>query len=861
MKILNKDFDFKTFSFTTKQDKEQEKPKTGSSYTRNVDNRGELSYDESLTPTSLKAAIGAANDGDVTQLIAIYTKMEEADTRVKTTLQTRRNAVAGRPWNIIAASDDPKDKEIAEFVKGYIENIRGFKDSTKHLLNAVGSGYSVCEINWQTSLDEGYKYTIPTLTDIPAGRFSFEESYAPQLLNENFAEPKPLEPNKFIVFTYDAKAGLINRAGVMRSIAVLYMLKSFSTNDWARYSEIAGVPYRMGFYPQGANEDDIEIVRAALEDLGSDLSIMAPKGFDIEIDTVSGGSSTTFKSPQQGLIEWIDKSISQVVLGQTLTTDGSDGGSGSFALGKIHSDVKDDLLTDDADSLSTALTEQLITPIVNFHFGYDINIPKFQYDLTITPNLTEEIKIDKDLFKELGLPVDKNYMYKKYNVPAPEEDAELLEVPNISPAEPEDEEESEDDVSANSISLSDIATIKLFADNGESHITVEEANARIDANVITRVAATTEIMSSFLLKLNGVMSASNSFDEAIKGVENYTLSKLEVNEFASEFKKSQVEMYNFGKFSINPDTIPKAFANGFGFPDIVDENVLDYIRVQSMSVAHVTHKGVLESIKKSLISGKQTGMLYSEFARDLSGVFAKTGVTPLNPFHLETVYIQNSVNAYQNGKFTEMTTPDMLETFPYWQYLTIGDDHVRPAHQAMDGHIAKNTDSVWATWYPPNGFRCRCDIEVMTQSEVEALGITDSAKVPELNGNPVKPDKRFNSNPSKTAKEFQKWVDTKVVWGDVPAMYFNAPIPPINTLDLWSASLAQQMTLSNPDEAWGIMKSNAPEITYFKSFNDSGVIKTVKVVVISKSSGDVVSMSDVSNINEERSGVPILEII
>lgn len=40
------------------------------------------------------------------------------------------------------------------------------------------------------------------------------------------------------------------------------------------------------------------------------------------------------------------------------------------------------------------------------------------------------------------------------------------------------------------------------------------------------------------------------------------------------------------------------------------------------------------------------------------------------------------------------------------QYRTAGDDHVRPAHAALEGVTLPPSDAFWAEYYPPNGWNC-----------------------------------------------------------------------------------------------------------------------------------------------------------
>jgi SPP1 gp7 family putative phage head morphogenesis protein len=50
------------------------------------------------------------------------------------------------------------------------------------------------------------------------------------------------------------------------------------------------------------------------------------------------------------------------------------------------------------------------------------------------------------------------------------------------------------------------------------------------------------------------------------------------------------------------------------------------------------------------------------------------------------------------------------DLFPNLQYRTVGDAKVRDAHAVLNGIIRPIDDPFWSTHYPPNGWRCRCDV-------------------------------------------------------------------------------------------------------------------------------------------------------
>lgn len=50
------------------------------------------------------------------------------------------------------------------------------------------------------------------------------------------------------------------------------------------------------------------------------------------------------------------------------------------------------------------------------------------------------------------------------------------------------------------------------------------------------------------------------------------------------------------------------------------------------------------------------------------------------------------------------------QELPYLRYETAGDDRVRVSHQALDQITKPVEDPFWDTYYPPNGWNCRCDV-------------------------------------------------------------------------------------------------------------------------------------------------------
>ena len=87
------------------------------------------------------------------------------------------------------------------------------------------------------------------------------------------------------------------------------------------------------------------------------------------------------------------------------------------------------------------------------------------------------------------------------------------------------------------------------------------------------------------------------------------------------------------------------------------------------------------------------------------------------PKRLELIFRTNMAVANAAGHYSQlMKTKDI---YPYWRYVTRDDARVRTSHRALHNRVYKWDDPFWATFFPPNGFRCRCHVSPLTKRQVE----------------------------------------------------------------------------------------------------------------------------------------------
>lgn len=93
------------------------------------------------------------------------------------------------------------------------------------------------------------------------------------------------------------------------------------------------------------------------------------------------------------------------------------------------------------------------------------------------------------------------------------------------------------------------------------------------------------------------------------------------------------------------------------------------------------------------------------------------------------------------------------DLFPNLKYQTQHDDRVRPEHAALDGIIAPIGSDFWKKYYPPNGWRCRCDAIQTAEPVTQTIPTNFSDIKPEFEVNVGVSGQIFNED-SKTGHRF-----------------------------------------------------------------------------------------------------------
>ncbi|MBP8141797.1 MAG: DUF935 family protein, partial [Acidovorax sp.] len=122
-----------------------------------------------LTPSKLASILDQAEQGDLLAQFDLYEDMEEKDGHIAAELGKRRRALLV-DWSVVPPDNPtPAEKRNAELLAELVGEIADFEDVLFDVTDAIGKGFSCCELEWH----KPGKYWVPkTITHRPQSWFT-----------------------------------------------------------------------------------------------------------------------------------------------------------------------------------------------------------------------------------------------------------------------------------------------------------------------------------------------------------------------------------------------------------------------------------------------------------------------------------------------------------------------------------------------------------------------------------------------------------------------------------------------------------------------------------------------------------------
>lgn len=392
-----------------------------------------------MTPRRLAQVLANADAGDIVDMYRLFADLEDRDEHIHAELSKRRRALLGLQWTIhpgkgpgkgTAKNPDKRAQAIAEAVRAQFDAIPDFEDMVLDLADAIGHGFAALEIEWGF---DGRAHVPVRLHHRPQTWFQL---LPPHLggdgdslrLRDGSPEGLPPQPLGWVLHRHRSKSGWLARSGLFRVLVWTFLLKGYARGDFAEFLEIHGLPLRVGTYPATASKEDKAALKRAIQAIGHDAAGIIPEGMLIDFKEAAKGSETPFVA----MLEHCERGQSKAILGGTLTSQ-ADGKSSTNALGKVHDEVRRDIMASDARQIASTITQQILMPLAVLNQGVSdpALLPWFEFDVSDPADLGELAEALPKLVQVMRIP--EAWAHEKTGIPLPEGDEPVLRAAALQP--------------------------------------------------------------------------------------------------------------------------------------------------------------------------------------------------------------------------------------------------------------------------------------------------------------------------------------------------------------------------------------------------------------------------------------------
>lgn len=288
-----------------------------------------------------------------------------------------------RDWQIIPASNNLIDLEIAEFIRLCLDKMgvmtrqsygsemlvtgnSAFDAFTRGMGEALILGISIGEICW---MRQG-RMVVPSEIKIRDPRrfvFSMNQdgTVAPRLLTiDSPVNGLPIPCRSMIIHRHWEYSGFMDPygSGLGRQLYSLVEFRRTLMSYWIQFADKHTTPTAIGTYSLGTPEDEVSALQFALQRLGQETAITIPE--EIQIDWLQSQGRPELYSE---IINYIDQQISYVINGES--TAGQDTGSvGSYARDQISDSIRKKKAKSFSEEFDETLNATLIRWITELNY-------------------------------------------------------------------------------------------------------------------------------------------------------------------------------------------------------------------------------------------------------------------------------------------------------------------------------------------------------------------------------------------------------------------------------------------------------------------------------------------------------------
>ena len=304
------------------------------------------------------------------------------DDRVQATLGSRLSGLFGREVRSEPANDSRAAREVQDAWMEHFPTMLSSGALPESHVHTIFMGTGAGQILWDT--------TDPKVPFKPHPRpWHPRYSYFDWITRKYVAISQdgnlPILPGDgkwYLNAPFGSYRGFVR--GAVRAVAEPWLIRHFAIRDWARFSEVHGLPTRVGFTPATADPGERAQFEQRIASLGSEPCLLIARGVDSQSkDTGYGYELVEAQSNSwqafPGLRDHCDMAIVLAIMFQNLTTEVS---GGAFASTKSHMDIRQQGLQQDNMGWKATIHRDFARPFAFLNYGDAALAPWTYFDVT-----------------------------------------------------------------------------------------------------------------------------------------------------------------------------------------------------------------------------------------------------------------------------------------------------------------------------------------------------------------------------------------------------------------------------------------------------------------------------------------------
>ena len=559
------------------------------------------------------------------------------DEHLTAVMEQRKMAVMAKDFYIVKADTQEKNEELTKVLSA-----PWFYNLISLGLDSIFYGHSLVEIAVSAA-------NVPKPRAVLIPREHVIPEFREVLL-------RPSDPNG-IPYADDTSYRLVefgepDALGLLNKAAPLCIYKANAVGAWADFITKFGQPIRVGKV-NSRQQADMDKMEEFLQKMQKSPYAVIDVADQIEIKEST--HSDAFKVFHEFATR-LDKGLSKLILGQTMTTD--DGSSNSQA--KVHEAVSNTYTVADCRFIAQTINEAVL-PLLTA-MGINFEGHEFAFDL---PQEISEQEFAQDQWLNTEFDVPHEHFSKKYRTP-------IIGKRLPMPTPPKQDGNHAD--GADVIALQDL----------HQSLTEQYSDTCPDCGGIHTLADDT-------LPEDGLYKP---FMRLVKRIFNTKKGNLYIGR---NFFNQQVSIFT------------TAILKGFD----TNLNKIDYTTPDGEAIKFLLNNVQAFSLAKTFVELRELSDLLTENGKVREWQSFKEEAlkihTLYNKVYLKTEYNHAIASAQMSAQWQRIQASK--ETHPFLKYHTIGDARVRDSHRSLDGITRRIDDTFWTQYYPPNGWQCRCDVQ------------------------------------------------------------------------------------------------------------------------------------------------------